>query len=78
MFAAQAAALRGRYRVLTLDLRGHGDSQPMGQAFTVPQASDDLVAILDELGLRRVILVGQLKRQTASQSAIRPDVQAYV
>jgi pimeloyl-ACP methyl ester carboxylesterase len=133
MFDEQVTVLLDSYRVLTLDMRGHGDSQPMGQAFTVPEAVDDLVAILDEFGIQQAILLGQstggyvaqelafrfpgrvqalvmvdcicitlktsfldqlllgmtpallklypynmLKKQTATQSSIRADVQAYI
>lgn len=59
MFDTQIASLLGDYRVVTLDMRGHGDSRPMGRAFTVPEAVDDLAAILDELGVHCAILLGQ-------------------
>ena len=50
---------RGR-RVLTPDLRGHGDSDstPGACGWTFEQLVNDLIAFLDELGLDRVDLLG--------------------
>ena len=59
MFAEQVSALKDDYRLLTWDMRGHGDSQPMGNAFTVPTAVDDLLAILDDVGAENAIFLGQ-------------------
>ncbi|HTZ65123.1 MAG TPA: alpha/beta hydrolase [Solirubrobacteraceae bacterium] len=42
--------------VLAVDLPGHGQSPP--SSFTPPAWADDIAAFLDELGLRRVIVVG--------------------
>lgn len=47
------------YRVLTWDVRGHGRSQPLGTGMSIEQVSDDLVAILDEVGRDRAVIVGQ-------------------
>jgi pimeloyl-ACP methyl ester carboxylesterase len=58
MFDPQVAALVGEYRVLTWDLRGHGQSQPPGMPFSIAQATDDLLAILDHLGQQQAIFVG--------------------
>jgi pimeloyl-ACP methyl ester carboxylesterase len=46
----QVSALRGRYRVVVPDLRGHGQS-PMTGRFRFDDAVDDVLALLDELGL---------------------------
>lgn len=52
------AAAAQKYRVLTWDVRGHGVSQPMGEAFTVPLAVDDLMAVMDRVGAPRAAFVG--------------------
>lgn len=45
-------------RVITLDTRGHGRT-PRGTApFTLAQFAEDLHGFLDEMGLKKVILVG--------------------
>ncbi len=59
MFNRQLPALTDHYRVLTWDMRGHGQSRPMGTPFTVPGAAEDLVAILDALGVQKAIVGGQ-------------------
>jgi len=60
MFDDQLAALLDAgYRVLGWDVRGHGISKPIGTAFSVPVVVEDLVAILDRLGIDEVALVGQ-------------------
>ncbi|MFF0269092.1 alpha/beta fold hydrolase [Kribbella sp. NPDC004536] len=54
MWARQVAELKDRYRVITLDLRGYGET-PL-----VPQYSDagDVLALLEELGANDVTAVG--------------------
>jgi Predicted hydrolases or acyltransferases (alpha/beta hydrolase superfamily) len=47
-----------RYHVLAWDARGHGSSQPMGDAFTVPLAVEDLLALMDQLHIEQAVLVG--------------------
>ena len=55
----EAAALAARYRVLALDQRGHGDSDPSPNAdYTVATLSADVTAFVDTLGLPRFSLVG--------------------
>lgn len=58
-FDPQLSVVAQHYHVLTWDVRGHGQSQPMGEPFTVRKAVEDLVALLDVLGVRQAILIGQ-------------------
>src|SRR5579859_4588649 len=58
-FDVQLPVLSQHYRVLTWDVRGHGLSQPIGKAFSIRAAVEDLLAILDQLGEQEVSLVGQ-------------------
>lgn len=58
MFTAQIAALAPHYRVLAWDVRGHGRSQPLNPDFSLRQAVDDLLALLDKLGYQQAALVG--------------------
>jgi len=50
--------LSERYRVIAPDLRGHGWSDAPEGGYGKPQFARDLVALLDELGLDRVRLMG--------------------
>lgn len=55
MWRGQAAALAGRHRVLTLDLRGYGESKLPPEPFA---HHDDMAGLLDALGIDRAALVG--------------------
>jgi 3-oxoadipate enol-lactonase len=58
MWDEQVAALRGRYRVLRYDTRGHGQSSAPAGAYTLEQLADDLQALLDGLGVAETHFVG--------------------
>jgi 3-oxoadipate enol-lactonase len=53
---ATVPILIDRFRVLTWDVRGHGLSRP--GPFVLAEAVDDLLAILDGLGVQQATLVG--------------------
>lgn len=50
--------LADRYRVLALDLRGFGWSEPTSRGYRKEELADDVVGMLDELGIARASLVG--------------------
>ncbi len=50
-------ALQPHFRVLALDQRGHGDSDP-GEVYNPIAAFDDLTGVVDQLRLTSFILVG--------------------
>src|SRR5262249_40077233 len=53
-----AAALAGRYRVIALDQRGHGDSDPAADGdYRVGTMADDLARFVDDMGLGAFDLV---------------------
>lgn len=55
----EAGGLASRYRVLALDQRGHGDSDPAADGdYTVGAMAGDLTAFVDALRLTRVSIVG--------------------
>ena len=56
-WAAVAPRLAERHRVLALDLRGHGASDWPG-SYALERMCDDVVGVLDALGLDVVVLVG--------------------
>lgn len=51
-------ALADRHRVLALDLRGFGWSEAPKEGYGKEDLADDVLAVLDELGIERVKLVG--------------------
>ena len=50
--------LAERYRVICPDLRGHGWSDAPEDGYDKPQFAEDLIGVLDALGLDRVRLIG--------------------
>lgn len=52
-----AIALQPHFRVLALDQRGHGDSDP-ADVYNPAVAFDDLAGVLERLGIASLILVG--------------------
>jgi pimeloyl-ACP methyl ester carboxylesterase len=58
-WALQLDHLQTRRRALALDLRGHGDSDPADDGdYTIPALAQDIAAVVDQLALRRFVLVG--------------------
>jgi 3-oxoadipate enol-lactonase len=58
MWDPQMAALRGRFRVLRYDTRGHGMSAVPEGPYSVEQLGRDVVALMDELGISRAHFCG--------------------
>ena len=54
----QVKALRNRFQVVTVDLRGHGLSSKTLQGHTMPQYAEDLEGVMEALDLNQVTLVG--------------------
>lgn len=58
-FDAQVQPLTAAgYRVLSWDLRGHGKSLPLGDGISIGILAEDLAAILDQLGVKHLALLG--------------------
>jgi pimeloyl-ACP methyl ester carboxylesterase len=68
----QVEALRSRHRVVVPDLRGHGESAAP-EPFAFASAVDDVVTLLDELGLERVGLVGLSLGGNIAQEIVHRD-----
>src|SRR5215510_6749099 len=58
MFQYQVAALRRRYRCVTFDFRGQGDSEVTGAGYDMDTLTDDATALIDRLGLAPCHFVG--------------------
>ena len=72
MWDPQVPALAERYRVVTYDTRGHGESPAPAGPYTLDDLVDDLVALLDEVGAARAHVVGlSLGGMTAMRLAAR-------
>jgi 3-oxoadipate enol-lactonase len=58
MWDAQADRLAERYRVVRYDTRGHGRSPVPSGPYSIDDVTDDVVALLDRLGVERAHFVG--------------------
>jgi len=58
MWSVQAASLASRFRVVTFDTRGHGESDSPPPPWTIDDLGNDVVALLDELALDRIDFAG--------------------
>ncbi|WP_299491245.1 alpha/beta hydrolase [uncultured Shewanella sp.] len=57
-FKYQIEALHQYYRVIALDMRGHGLSEKVEYGYRIPRLAKDLHELLSLLGLNDVVLVG--------------------
>lgn len=58
MWEPQVPRLAESYRVVNVDARGHGESGAIETDFTLYDMVDDVVAVLDDLGLERAVWAG--------------------
>jgi pimeloyl-ACP methyl ester carboxylesterase len=58
MFAPQLEALGSRYRIITWDARGHGETETTDDQFTYGDLAEDLRGLLDHLGIGRAVIGG--------------------
>jgi pimeloyl-ACP methyl ester carboxylesterase len=54
----QMEALQPDYRVIAYDVRGHGDSNPGMEEFSIQLFTDDLFLFMDALNIEKAILCG--------------------
>jgi 3-oxoadipate enol-lactonase len=58
MWAPQEEALCSQFRIITIDLRGHGESDTPLWRYTLEQSADDVCALLDQLAIQQAVFVG--------------------
>jgi pimeloyl-ACP methyl ester carboxylesterase len=75
-WSAQLAHLRKSRRAVALDLRGHGRSAPPSDNdYAIESLAADIAAVVDQLGLKRFVLVGHSLGGAAAiaYAAANPD-----
>jgi len=58
MWGPYILALSKKYRIITIDLLGHGQTDPMGYVQTMEDNADAVQAVLSELRIRKVVIGG--------------------
>src|SRR5512140_1362526 len=58
IWATQEHALSSQFRIITIDLRGHGESDAPLWRYTLEQSADDVNALLDQLAIQQALFVG--------------------
>jgi pimeloyl-ACP methyl ester carboxylesterase len=59
VFDDVAPALAMRYRVIAISRRGHPGSSSPATGYTLPRLADDIVRVMDTMGLKTAVIVGQ-------------------
>jgi pimeloyl-ACP methyl ester carboxylesterase len=67
----QVDTFSGEYRIVTLDLAGHGASGSEREAWTVARLAEDVRAVVESLDIQRVVLVGHSLGGPVSLEATR-------
>lgn len=78
MWTETIAAFAGTHRVVAMDLPGHGRSGAGRQSWSIPGYGADVAALVDHLGLGKVILVGSSLGGPVSLEAARTLGRARV
>ena len=58
MWQPQVDALSASYRIITLDLRGHGESDTVLWNWTLEDYAADVIGLLDHLGVSKAVCIG--------------------
>ncbi len=78
--APQVAHFSPTHRCVTLDLRGHGESDAPNDGYSIPGFADDVAFVCDELGLRKPVIVGHSMGGAIALSlaACRPELLSAI
>lgn len=58
VWLSQVPAFSQKHTVVTMDLRGHGQSDKPEMAYSIELFSNDVVALMDHLGIKQAIIIG--------------------
>jgi pimeloyl-ACP methyl ester carboxylesterase len=58
MWKPQEETLSRQFRTITIDLRGHGESDAPLWRYSLEQYADDVAGLLDHLAVRQAVLIG--------------------
>jgi len=58
MWEPQVRGLSDRYRIITIDVRGHGESDALLWCYSLDQFADDIHELIRSLGLQQATFIG--------------------
>jgi pimeloyl-ACP methyl ester carboxylesterase len=58
LWREQVRGLSGEFRMVTWDLRGHGESGAATGTFTLADLAEDLGSVIDDVGIDRAVVLG--------------------
>jgi pimeloyl-ACP methyl ester carboxylesterase len=75
-YAAQARHLAARHRVLTIDLRGHGESDVPEEGYRLDALADDVIRVCEEARVSHAVFGGHSMPVALKVALRRPDLAA--
>jgi pimeloyl-ACP methyl ester carboxylesterase len=75
-YQAQVRHLCRRHRVLSIDLRGHGESAVPEAGYSLDILADDVIRVCDQAGVSRAVLCGHSFPVALRVALRRPDLAA--
>lgn len=70
MFDPQLDAFGSAYRLALVDIRAHGKSRPLHRQFSIADARDDVLALLDALHMETATVLGQSMGGNIAQEVV--------
>jgi pimeloyl-ACP methyl ester carboxylesterase len=70
MFEPQVDVFSQRYRLALVDVRAHGKSRPIERLFSIADARDDVLALLDALHIEAATVLGQSMGGNIAQEVV--------
>jgi pimeloyl-ACP methyl ester carboxylesterase len=77
-YAVQAQHLAARHRVLSIDLRGHGESDVPDTGYRLDILADDVIGVCEEARVTRAVFCGHSMAVALKVAVTRPDLAAGV
>jgi 3-oxoadipate enol-lactonase len=66
-FQPQYEAIGAKFRLILPDVRGHGESLTTDAPYSMKQFADDMIGLLDQLGIQQALILGHSMGGTIAQ-----------
>jgi pimeloyl-ACP methyl ester carboxylesterase len=75
-YAAQVQHLAASHRVISIDLRGHGQSDVPDDGYTIDALAEDVIGVCEDAGVSRAVFCGHSFAVALRVAVRRPDLAA--